>query len=197
MIVLGAFQAHPLPFESITNSMDLRCGADQVADGFEAALLVVGDGDPVTSMVDQVGDKPFVVLAEESRMLEMVELGCSGFVTWNTTPDELVDAMKTVLEGGAAIPPSMLGTLLRHIVRRRRASSEKPVGWDELTDRERQVYELASLGTERSEIARTLFISPDTVRTHLQRIYQKLGVHSQTELMSLSRTELVMEEVDE
>lgn len=197
MIVLGAFRDHPLDFESITNSMELRCGADHVADGFEAALLVVGRGDAVTSLVDQVGDKPFVVLAEESRMLEMVELGCSGFLTWSATPDDLLDAMETVLDGGAAIPPDMMGTLLRHIVRRRRASSEKPTGWEDLTERERQVYGLAALGTERSEIAKTLFISPDTVRTHLQRIYQKLGVHSQTELMSLSRADLAMEEVNE
>ncbi len=56
----------------------------------------------------------------------------------------------------------------------------------ELTDREREVFRLAAEGARKDEIGQRLFISPDTARTHLQRVYRKLGVHSQAELIALA-----------
>lgn len=196
MIVLGAFQAHPMDFESLSDSIELKQGDDELTDHFHAALLVVDGDEMIDSTAERIGDKPFLVLADENRLLEMVELGCSGFVSWDASSHELLEALSMVLDGRAVIPPDKLGTLLKHIVRRRREADERPSGWAELTDRERQVYQLAARGADRNEIANELFISPETVRTHLQRVYQKLGVHSQTELMSLSRTDSTIGDTD-
>ena len=65
---------------------------------------------------------------------------------------------------------------LRHLVQRRRAADDLSKTLASLTSRELDVYQLAARGLGREQIARTLFISPDTVRTlTLQKIYGKLG----------------------
>jgi DNA-binding CsgD family transcriptional regulator len=76
--------------------------------------------------------------------------------------------------------------LLRHIVERQRHESDDSWIIDSLTHREREVFRIAASGASRNRIAERLFISPETVRTHLQRVYSKLGIHSQAELMSLA-----------
>jgi DNA-binding NarL/FixJ family response regulator len=129
---------------------------------------------------------PTLLLAQDRHLLAAVDAGCRGFLPIDAGLDDIRSAVMTISSGGAVIPPSMLGSLLRHLVQRRRVSREFEESLSSLTPRERDVYQLAARGLGREEIGTALFISPDTVRTHLQRIYAKLGVHSQVELAALS-----------
>jgi DNA-binding NarL/FixJ family response regulator len=129
---------------------------------------------------------PTLLLAQDRHLLAAVDAGCRGFLPIDAGLDDIRSAVVTISSGGAVIPPSMLGSLLRHLVQRRRVSREFEESLSSLTPRERDVYQLAARGLGREEIGTALFISPDTVRTHLQRIYAKLGVHSQVELAALS-----------
>lgn len=129
-------------------------------------------------------ETPTLVLAPNDQLMTAVDAGCRGFLDAGTSLDEIAEAVTTVVAGGAVIPPDLLGTLLHHLVERRR-QKQAPAELDSLTERERQVFELAVEGLRKEEIGRRLYISPATARTHLQRVYRKLGVHSQAELMSL------------
>jgi DNA-binding NarL/FixJ family response regulator len=118
-------------------------------------------------------------------LIEAVEMGCRGFVADHASLEETASAITTVARGEAYIPSLMLGSLLRHIVKRHRAIDAIP-HIDALTNREREVFDLARLGSSRADIADRLFISPGTVRSHLQSIYKKMRVHSQAELIALA-----------
>jgi DNA-binding NarL/FixJ family response regulator len=128
---------------------------------------------------------PTLVLAEESQLIPAVDAGCRGFLTESASLDEIRVAVETILEGGAVVPPDLLGTLLHHVVQRRRRELPNVETLSDLTDREREVFQLAAEGLRKDEIGERLYMSPATARTHLQRIYRKLGVHSQSELMAL------------
>ncbi len=80
----------------------------------------------------------------------------------------------------------MLGGLLRHVVHRRRAARADLDRLATLTSRERDVLELVAGGLDRAAIAERLFISTDTVRTHLMRMFRKLDVHSQREAVAFA-----------
>lgn len=131
---------------------------------------------------------PTIVLGEREHLVPAVDSNCRGFLLRETPLEEIASAVETILDGGAVVPPDLLGTLLRHLVDRRRLEATPP-GFDQLTSREKEVFGLAAQGARKEEIGESLFISPATARTHLQRVYRKLGVHSQAELIALaSRT---------
>jgi DNA-binding CsgD family transcriptional regulator len=128
---------------------------------------------------------PTLVLAPADQLMTAIDAGCRGFLNADASLDEIVGAARTVADGGAVIPSDLLGTVLHHLVERRR--QRRPhVDLSSLTDRETEVFDLAAEGLRKEEIAERLYISPATVRTHLQRVYRKLSIHSQAELMSLA-----------
>jgi DNA-binding NarL/FixJ family response regulator len=114
-----------------------------------------------------------------------VQVGIDGFATREDTFADLVAAIRTVARGEARIPPRMLGVLLRSLIERRREEEETMERLALLTDREREVASLLVAGLNRDAIARELVISPETARTHVQRVLSKLGVHSQLEAAAM------------
>ena len=150
------------------------------------ALVWKINGAVPTNTSEVAARLPTLMLGEEQQLLTAVDAGCRGFLDADASIEEIRSAVLAISEGGSVIPPSMLGSLLRHLVQRRRAADNLSKALTSLTSRELDVYQLAARGLGREQIARTLFISPDTVRTHLQKIYGKLGVHSGAELAALS-----------
>lgn len=171
----------------ILNDFDVWIGTDPDELTVDADLLVWQiDGElPVDRLKRVAASTPTLVLASPEDLIPSVDAGCMGFLSHGSPIDEVSEAATTVLNGGAVVPPQLLGELLRHMVKRNRMESLL-VGVDELTARERDVFELAVEGHRKEEIGKRLFISPDTARTHLQRVYRKLGVHSQAELIALA-----------
>lgn len=170
-----------------------RTGAQRIREALTKVSKVKTDsGTDVEVVVLPRGstpsdDCPLVVLGpdDERAMLAAVEDGAMGYVLSTSTTEEIEYALETVANGVAVVPPMMLGSLLRHAVSRRKAVDDVMRQLAVLTVREREVVEQLSLGKQRRDIARHLFISPETVRTHIQRAMSKLEVHSQTELMAL------------
>ncbi len=150
------------------------------------ALVWKINGAVPSNTSDVAARLPTLMLGDEQQLLTAVDAGCRGFLDADASIEEIRSAVLAISEGGAVIPPSMLGALLRHLVQRRRAADSLSEALATLTARELEVYRLAARGLGREQIARSLFISPDTVRTHLQKIYGKLGVHSRAELAALS-----------
>lgn len=143
---------------------------------------------PLVQLAKTAEDVPTLVLAEPHLLIESVDAGCRGFLPHTAPLEQVREAIDTILEGGSVVPPDLLGTVLRHLVDRRRAVADD-LDLHLLTDREREVFRLAAQGARKDEIGERLFISPDTARTHLQRVYRKLGINSQAELIALAAGE--------
>ncbi|HJQ91901.1 MAG TPA: response regulator transcription factor [Acidimicrobiia bacterium] len=149
---------------------------------------------PYDLLAKLASEIPTLVLGGEEHLIPAVDSNCRGFLLDSAPLEEVRKAVDSIGDGGAVIPPELLGSLLRHVVEKRRRRNAAP-GLDVLTDREREVFRLAAGGARKEEIGKRLFISPATARTHLQKVYRKLGVHSQAELIVMaSRTDEQEEE---
>lgn len=109
-----------------------------------------------------------------------LESGASGFIHKSRAATEVVDAIRTVAQGGTLITPSAIATLLN---RRRQTDSQR----ESLTPREKEVLRLMAEGTSSRDIASKLGISYATVRTHIRSLDAKLGVHSKVQAIVKAR----------
>jgi DNA-binding NarL/FixJ family response regulator len=126
--------------------------------------------------------------ADDGMLLDVIEAGVDGYVS---DVVNVVDAIAALARGESVIPPTMLGPLLRRLIQRRREASQVAEQLLHLTPRERQVLSLLVDGLDQGAISDALYISPETARTHIQRIMRKLGVHSRADVAALvSRTGL-------
>lgn len=117
---------------------------------------------------------------------QAVRAGARGFVSKLDHIDELVDTVAAVHQGETRLPNRLLAGILGELQRASREDDELLRRLDMLTDREREVLAMLASGADRQAIARSLFISAHTVRTHVQRILTKLNVHSQLEAVSVA-----------
>lgn len=143
-------------------------------DGVRATLLIK----------ERVPSCRVVVVAnheDQKTLLDALEAGASGYLTKGAPLAELLDAARAIHRGETLIPPRMLGSLLSVLVHRRRERDEASKRMARLTRREREVLALLAEGADNQAMAQALVISPETARTHIQRVLTKLGVHSRLE----------------
>lgn len=110
----------------------------------------------------------------------------AGAVSWLPTwvaVEDMVEVVAGASRGESSVPPVMLRHVLRRLIEE--SSSRKGSVFVGLTERERDVLELAVMGYSRSDVAGELGLSVNTVRTHLQHILRKLGVHTTLEAVTL------------
>lgn len=119
-------------------------------------------------------------------LLAGVEGGADGFVDGGQGSAALIEGIRTVARGHAVVPPAMLATLLRQLIRRQREVARAHERLAELTPREREVLELLGEGSDQQGIAEILTISPETARTHIQNVMDKLEVDSRVEAAVLA-----------
>jgi DNA-binding NarL/FixJ family response regulator len=125
--------------------------------------------------------------SDEYLLIQLLEAGAIGYVTRSNRFDDLVQSVHAALRGEACIPRSMLGGLLKTLIARRRQANEALSRIERLSQRENQVLRELGAGRDRDEIAARLFISPQTVRTHVQNVMTKLEVHSRAEAAAMAR----------
>jgi DNA-binding NarL/FixJ family response regulator len=109
-----------------------------------------------------------------------LEAGASGFVLKHSAASELVTAVREALKGGTYITPQIAGELLESVRRGTPAGVEK---LDELTPRQREVFQLVAEGHSAKEIAALLRISRRTAEFHKARLMETLGVQNTAELI--------------
>ena len=114
-----------------------------------------------------------------------IRAGASGYITKAAPVDELVRAVKGVRRGETWISPRLLTSVLKELQESPPRSDEQAVV-DTLSRREREILSLMVTGLDRREIARRLFLSANTVRTHTQNLMAKLDVHTSIEAVSLA-----------
>lgn len=120
------------------------------------------------------------IFEEEEKVFDSLKAGATGYIVKSSTMDEYLNAIRMVAAGGSPLSPVIAKKLVNYF------SAPKMVMQKdyELTEREKTVMELLSNGYPYKQVADQLFISMDTVRTHIRNIYEKLQVHSRTEALN-------------
>ncbi|MFD1828490.1 MULTISPECIES: response regulator transcription factor [Streptomyces] len=131
-----------------------------------------------------------VVLAERddpARAAAALQAGASGWVAKDCSLSRLLQVVRGVLRDETHLPPALLTEVLRELTaaRRHRTESERLV--ESLTPREHEVLRCMVAGLGRKAVAERLYLSPHTVRTHMQNVLGKLGVHSTLAAVALAR----------
>jgi DNA-binding NarL/FixJ family response regulator len=149
-------------------------------DGIEATRLI-HERQPSTCVV---------LLADESESalgLRAIRAGASGFLSRGVEPDVLPRVLRGALEGEAAISRRLAMELVESYRRAPRAGAGLRPVRSTLTDREWEVLDLVASGASTDEIARTLVLSTETVRSHLKNLYRKLDVRSREQAAEAAR----------
>jgi DNA-binding NarL/FixJ family response regulator len=138
-------------------------------DGIEAARHITGDRPEIgIVMLTAYDDRHFVV--------EAVRAGARGYVLKTRDAEHLLRTVRLVAEGNMVIDPELVVAVADELTAAK--ASEK--GTDTMTEREMEILQLLAFGFTNRDIAGRLFISPDTVKTHLEHVYQKLGASDRT-----------------
>ncbi|MCX5598984.1 response regulator transcription factor [Streptomyces phaeochromogenes] len=157
--------------------MDIRM---PLLDGLAATRRITDD--------EGLNDVKVVMLTTfelDEYVFEAIRSGASGFLVKDTEPEELLRAVRAVVEGDALLSPGVTRRLIAEFA----ARSKEPAAAGalaELTEREREVMALVGIGLSNDEIARRLVVSPLTAKTHVSRTMVKLGARDRAQLVVLA-----------
>ncbi|MDL9935599.1 response regulator transcription factor [Gordonia sp. ABSL1-1] len=146
-------------------------------DGLWAAEQILGAsaGDGPTTKVLML-----TTFDIDDYVYEALRIGASGFLLKDAPADELVRAVRVVAAGEALLAPSITRRLISEMVTRRRRPSRNPAV-DRLTPREREVLDLVADGKSNAEIGAELFVTEQTVKTHVSSLLGKLSLRDRAQ----------------
>jgi len=144
------------------------------------------DGVEATRRIRQAGDRPRVLMLTTFDLDEYafaaLKAGASGFLLKDVPPEDLLSAIRAVHSGDAVVAPSTTRRLIDQFAHLLPASGAPvPPELSELTEREREVLAQIAHGLSNGEIARRLFVSEATVKTHVGRVLAKLGLRDRVQ----------------
>jgi DNA-binding NarL/FixJ family response regulator len=123
---------------------------------------------------------------EELVRAQAIEAGAVGFISKATPLGDLPEIVRKVGRGEAMLDRQEAARLLRVLRRRRHQESTERQRANRLTPRQTQIMQMMADGASSEEIARRLKVSPYTLRTHVQNILTRLGVHTKVEAMAIA-----------
>jgi DNA-binding NarL/FixJ family response regulator len=158
--------------------MDIRM---PTMDGLEATRRITSD--PRTAATRVVILTTFDL---DEYVYEALRAGASGFLLKDTLPDDLLSAVRVVAAGDALIAPAITRRLIEEFAHRPGPSdaSRKPVSG--LTEREVEVLGMVAKGLSNAEVARELYMSPATAKTHVSRLLTKLQARDRAQLVMIA-----------
>ncbi|MFB3737463.1 MAG: response regulator [Candidatus Velamenicoccus archaeovorus] len=200
---------HPVTREGLHSALELAEGVEVVGEAAsgEEAVEQVGKLTPDIVFMDvrmpgmngieaareirQASTSTRVILftVDESRtsISEAIQAGVSGYLLKDASADELVNAARLALEGKAVIHPQLTRAFIEEV-----QLAEKRPDVAPLSKREKEILQKVAYGATTKEVAHDLGISPHTVKTHLERIFEKLGANDRAQAVAIAiRTGLV------
>jgi len=155
--------------------MDIVLGRGM--DGMEATVQIL-------AAQPDIGVIMFTAYGERHLLAKGLDAGARGYVLKDAHPDEVIRAVRTVANGGAYVDPSLGGELV---------SREALLQITRLTERERDILSMMAAGVASREIAASLFLSTETIRTHLRSAMRKLDADTRTQAVALAIREKLIE----
>src|SRR5690606_26115161 len=154
--------------------MDVRM---PVLDGIEATRVLTDAGSRARVLVLTTFDLDEYVFAA-------LRAGAAGFLLKDAPREQLISAIRQVVDGDALLAPSVTRRLIERFVRQHPKGGATP--FDKLSPREREVLALVVRGRSNSEIARELYLGDATVKTHIARILAKIGARARVQAIVLA-----------
>ncbi len=150
-------------------------------------VMPVLDGIELTRRITSEEGGPRVLLlttfGSEEHLIEGLRAGASGFLLKSASPEQVIDAVRTVAAGDSVVAPSMTRSLIERAVVAYWPKKELPP----LSPRELDVLGLMARGRSDKAIARALDVAIPTVKSHVHRVLSKLGVDSRTQAALVAR----------
>jgi DNA-binding NarL/FixJ family response regulator len=147
--------------------MDIRMPS---IDGLEATRRIIERNGAATRVL------VLTTFGRNEYVYEALRAGASGFLLKDTPPEELLAAVEIVARGDALLAPAITRAVIEEFVRRPPPPKQPPANLEQLTARETEVLHLLARGLANAEIAKQLYISEATVRTHVLHVLQKLNL---------------------
>jgi DNA-binding NarL/FixJ family response regulator len=142
------------------------------------------DGLEATRTLVEVASARVLVLTtfdNDEYVYQALKSGASGFMLKSAPRDQLISAVRVVAGGEQLLAPTITRRLIEDYVQRPAPGTARPAALDELSDRELDVLRLVARGRSNDEITKLLFISEATVKTHIGRIFSKLGLRDRAQ----------------
>jgi DNA-binding NarL/FixJ family response regulator len=201
--------------EGLVTMLELMPGIEVVgtaADGEEALRLVAAEAPDVVLMdlrmprVDGVEATrrirarhpatqviALTTYADDASIISAVRAGARGYLTKHSGGDELRRAIDTVAAGQALLEPAVQARLLEAVAEGRVGGAPRALP-DDLTAREAEVLGLIARGLSNADIARRLFVSEGTVKTHINNLFSKIGARDRAQAVAYAFRKGLVEE---
>ena len=180
-------------FISLEPDMEVVAEAGDGVEAVEIALALVPDiilmdivmpkqtGIEALQQLQEASSPAKVIVltsfAEYEQLYPAIKAGAMGYLLKDSTPGQLVQAIRDVYQGQTSLSPVIARMLIDEI----KKESELPLSEDPLTDREVEVLKLVAQGLSNKEIAERLVVSEGTVGTHISNILEKLHLANRTQ----------------
>jgi len=188
-------------FRMVLDAQDDMSVVGEAGDGLAAIRLLAArpadvvvmdvrmpqlDGIETTRRICQAGDRPRVLMLTTFDLDEYafaaLKAGASGFLLKDVPPEELLFGIRAVHSGDSVVAPSTTRRLIDQFAAMLPDGAQtEPAEVAELTEREREVLTLVAQGLSNAELARRLFVSEATVKTHVGRVLAKLGLRDRVQ----------------
>lgn len=194
---------HPVTRTGLRSALSAAKGIEIVGEAGtgEEAVAAAGDLEPDVVFMDvqmpgmgglraakailasRPQTKVVLLTVEETRaaVADAIRAGVSGYLLKDVTPGELVDAARAAANGETRIHPSLTRAFLEEV----QLAPPRPEAAP-LSQRESQILQQIAYGATTKEVARNLHISPYTVKTHLDRIFEKLGANDRAQAVAIA-----------
>lgn len=124
---------------------------------------------------------------DDDYIFNAIKAGADSYILKETKADKIYEAISDTLNGGAVMSPSIALKTLQLLKNNGTPKTENSIKKTSLSERETEILEQLSKGSTNKIIAENLFISPFTVKRHIENIYQKLQAHNRIELLKKAR----------
>ena len=130
------------------------------------------------------------LLPAHEEIAEFVNVGVAGFILKDATFEDFVATIRSVADGARVLPPRMTGTLFSQIAQVAvKRGKEAALDAVRMTQREREVIALIAEGRSNKEIATSLRIAADTVKSHVRNVMEKLALHTRLQIAAYAHSQ--------